>query len=51
MAEILTDEWFKVGGDIPMVCPCEDMDVDDVNAVFSSGEVCNHVQSMTLENS
>ena len=38
MAEVLSDEWFKVG-DTPMVCSCEDMDVDDVNIVFSSGEV------------
>ena len=43
MTEVLSDEWFKVG-DTPMVCSCEDMDVDDVNIVFSSGEVSgNHV--------
>ena len=38
MAEVLTDEWFKVG-DIRSMCSCyETLDADDVDAAFGSGE-------------
>ena len=38
MAEVLSDEWFKVG-DIPSMCSCcETLGVDDVDAAFGSGE-------------
>lgn len=41
MSEVLADEWFRVG-DTAVKCSCEDINVDDVDAVFGSGEE-NHV--------
>ncbi|MCO5568440.1 hypothetical protein L7F22_022139 [Adiantum nelumboides] len=45
MSEVLEDEWFKVD-DIAAKCVCEDVEVDGIEGVFSSGE-----ESLLMEES
>lgn len=38
MSEVIEDNWFKID-DIPVKCSYEQVNVDDTDGVFSSGEV------------